>query len=164
MSGQRKTALLLHGLVDADRDWILEQLPAGQQTVLRGLLEEIQALRIPADAAKCIPQPAKDVLEDVLSEQACSLLCEEPVWVLSALLALPSASQWRTRLLDALRLDKRRMVEHAAVPTLAPRMRDALEARFGALIALGPVSVDTTVQQTHNWFGRIAAKVGAWRK
>ena len=45
----RQAALLLHALGSADREWVLNSLPALQRDELRGLLQELQDLGIPAD-------------------------------------------------------------------------------------------------------------------
>jgi hypothetical protein len=44
MSGHRRAALTLHGLQAQDKQWLLTQLPAQDQTILREHLQELDAL------------------------------------------------------------------------------------------------------------------------
>jgi hypothetical protein len=44
----RQAALLLHGLANADRDWLLGELASGQRRLLEALLAELHALGVPA--------------------------------------------------------------------------------------------------------------------
>lgn len=46
----RRAALLLHAMGQADRDWVLGQLPASGRERLRDLLRELAELGIPRDA------------------------------------------------------------------------------------------------------------------
>lgn len=50
-AGRRRAALTLHALAVPDREWLLAQLPTAHRTALRGLLDELHELGIPADAA-----------------------------------------------------------------------------------------------------------------
>jgi hypothetical protein len=45
----RRAALLLHAMAPADREWLLERLPAPAGQALRGLLAELSQLGIPPD-------------------------------------------------------------------------------------------------------------------
>lgn len=45
----RQAALLVHALDDADRSWVLSQLPAPQQERMQSLLSELGELGIPED-------------------------------------------------------------------------------------------------------------------
>ncbi|WP_211473813.1 hypothetical protein [Collimonas humicola] len=45
----RRTALLLHAMSAADRNWMLTRLGGAVQTSLNGMLDELAALGIPAD-------------------------------------------------------------------------------------------------------------------
>lgn len=45
----RRAALLLHAMAPADRDWLLERMPAPAGQALRGLLIELAELGIPPD-------------------------------------------------------------------------------------------------------------------
>jgi hypothetical protein len=49
MSGLRHTALVLHGLADADRAWMLGQLPPEQAGAVTQMLAELCELGIPND-------------------------------------------------------------------------------------------------------------------
>jgi hypothetical protein len=50
-AGTRKSALLLHALAHADREWIMAQLPEAERATLVALLAELESLGIPADRA-----------------------------------------------------------------------------------------------------------------
>jgi hypothetical protein len=47
----RRTALVLHALDDADREWLLSRLPVAQTEPLRELLRELVDLGLPRDAS-----------------------------------------------------------------------------------------------------------------
>ena len=47
----RKAAMLLHSMTQPDRRWMLERVGAAQRRRLEALLEELQALEFPIDAA-----------------------------------------------------------------------------------------------------------------
>ena len=47
----RRAALALHALARQDRRWVLDRLAPSQRQLVSGLLGELRALRIPADAA-----------------------------------------------------------------------------------------------------------------
>ncbi len=49
MDGYKKTALHLYGLGEADRQWLLEQLPENHQQRLTPMLVELAALGIPRE-------------------------------------------------------------------------------------------------------------------
>lgn len=51
MSSPRQVALMLHGLADADRAWLLGRLGPARVEVLEPLLAELRELGIPADPA-----------------------------------------------------------------------------------------------------------------
>lgn len=50
MSGVRQAAMVLHGLGDADREWMLSRLPPSRVDELRPLLDELRELGMPTDA------------------------------------------------------------------------------------------------------------------
>lgn len=51
MSSMRQAALTLHALNEADRRWVLEQLPQEERQPLLSLLRELAELGVPADAS-----------------------------------------------------------------------------------------------------------------
>jgi len=99
MSSPRQVALMLHGLADADRTWLLGRLGPAQVDVLEPLLAELRELGIPAD-----PALAAQALEPVAARGdaemhsitqtigACALpqlqlaLADEPQGVIAAVL------------------------------------------------------------------------------
>lgn len=60
MSGLRQAALVLHGLADADRAWMIGQLPAEQAGPVRELLAELCELGIPNDPSFAAQALASD--------------------------------------------------------------------------------------------------------
>lgn len=60
MSGLRQAALVLHGLADADRAWMLGQLPPEQAAPVRELLTELRELGIPHDPGLATQALASD--------------------------------------------------------------------------------------------------------
>lgn len=57
-AGARQTALLLHTMGEADRNWMLRQLPARERASAEQLLAELTALGVPAD---------RKLLQDVIA-------------------------------------------------------------------------------------------------
>lgn len=57
---ERRAALLVHALPPADREWLLESLPADQKASLASLLQELQDMNVPPDAQwlQTLLQPA----------------------------------------------------------------------------------------------------------
>jgi hypothetical protein len=62
----RRTALLLHSLSPADREWVLGRLHESVQATLRGLLHELGQLGIPADPALLAAVPDIEQVGDGL--------------------------------------------------------------------------------------------------
>lgn len=138
----RKAALLLHGLSEPDRAWLLAQLPAPQRALLERLLEELQALGIPADGelvaeavARSAPAAAGRAgspadgpeqriaeLERASPARLVKLLSGEPPGVVARLLQLREWP-WRAELLRQLgseRADRVRALQAAMGPGASP--------------------------------------------
>lgn len=137
-AGVRQAALLLHGMAAVDRTWLLDQLPAEQQTVLSTLLAELAELGVPAESAfvrqavvECEPAPARTL--NCLSAQQIAALAQwlhpEPPMLVAQLLAA-GPWPWEADLLSALDAVKRRQVQASlsAVQRAAGpgRLRDAI--------------------------------------
>jgi hypothetical protein len=65
MSGLRQAALVLHGLADADRAWMLGQLPPEQAGPVGELLAELRELGIPNDPGLAAQALARDPVHAV---------------------------------------------------------------------------------------------------
>jgi hypothetical protein len=105
-SSLRRTALLLHAMTPADRQWTLERLPDDRRPALRALLDELRDLGIPPDRSllagaalddamppieKCEPPLTRiDELIDMLRAadpaSLAAVLRDEPVKLIAALL------------------------------------------------------------------------------
>ncbi|HET7864520.1 MAG TPA: hypothetical protein VFL86_08950, partial [Burkholderiaceae bacterium] len=112
MSGQgpevaedpRRAALALHALARRDQRWVLDRLAPAQRRLVTGLLGELRALRIPADAsllkslraapAASAPVPRQDIEAPASPEALGEWLAHEPPFVVAAcLLDLPRDAQ-----------------------------------------------------------------------
>lgn len=118
MDGYRRAALTLHGLGEADRGWLLAQLPPADRARLTGLLEELRGLGMPADPALLSglaergPQPAAARLRAAPAKRMQAILAAEPARLAAAVLAI------------------RR--EEAVAPQLAAALVSCIEARLDA--------------------------------
>jgi hypothetical protein len=70
MSGVRQAALVLHGLADADRAWMLGQLPPEQAGPVRELLTELRELGIPNDPGLATQALASDPVHAIRTRPA----------------------------------------------------------------------------------------------
>jgi hypothetical protein len=70
MSGLRQAALVLHGLADADRAWMLGQLPPEQAAPVGELLAELRELGIPHDPAFASQALASDPVHAIRARPA----------------------------------------------------------------------------------------------
>lgn len=92
-SGVRRSALLLHAMQSADRDWVLAALPASQREELVALLGELGVLGIPADGEILrrftvgVGEARSPTLPDEAIGRLATLLQDEPPQVAAWLLA-----------------------------------------------------------------------------
>jgi len=96
-AGLRRAALALHALGQADRDWLLEQLPPQPRQTLGGLLAELTELGIAPDVevirAALSEKPPEPSLSAHEARALCLVLSEEAPAVRSLLLAALSAPE-----------------------------------------------------------------------
>jgi hypothetical protein len=146
MSGHRQAALALYALADADQDAILAELPAADQAILRGLLDELAELGFDKAAADGVhPKPSvagqdHAALMGATPAAMLTVLGHEPATLVAQLLALRSFP-WAAAFLDGLPPHRRAMVNDAqrAVATAAPapaRAQFLLDASAAAVRAL----------------------------
>jgi hypothetical protein len=147
----RRAALLLHALPEADRGWLLGQLPGPDRAGLGALLEELSDLGIAADRALLdevlggrspyratapeagappAPGPVGD-LRRVAPHRMAALLRNEPPGLVGAALALHDWP-WRAQVLTALGPVRARQAEELA----ARWERSGLAAEGGSAPAL----------------------------
>ena len=112
-SPAHRAALALHALPGDDRDWVLEALPADQQSMLQPLLRELEELGIPREAGlfdgvagsrreqAITAVDALRALDGAGVRRLAGLLAAEPPRVAVALLA-GGPWPWREQLLAGL--------------------------------------------------------------
>jgi hypothetical protein len=141
MSGHRQSALLLHELDEEDRQWLVEQIPNADRSILKELLGELQSLRIPTDGnllervkamrvdeSKNAPaQPAApgDTIRHASVQLMSDLLEREPVWLLAVILGI-EGWPWREQFLTQLEPMRRDAVRAAMREATAPRLKAVL--------------------------------------
>lgn len=132
--GLRKAALLLHSVSLADRQWLLGRMDTSQRAQLSSLIEEIDALGIPADRTLLhdvleLPRGLTDslvepenterlddlehllrVIDAAAPAWLAQILRDEPVELIASLLEMHEWS-WRHAMLGQLGVVKRRQIE-----------------------------------------------------
>jgi len=157
MSSPRQVALMLHGLADADRAWLLGRLPPAQVEVLEPLLVELRELGIPADPALTAqalePIAAQDdsemrgIMQTIAASTLPQLqlaLADEPQGVIAAILTAGNWP-WQEAFLAAqepakVRSIKELMRSPLGGPALHRCLLAALSQRLGGMPAALPVS------------------------
>jgi hypothetical protein len=136
---ERRAALVLHGLVEEDRDWVLARLSATERGKLRALLDELAELGLPKDAST-LAAPAEPFVAEIDAAPPArvhAVLRDEQDTTVATLLGL-HAWQWRRSVLRLLGRRRRvaiEQLERARLPALARRVRDELVAMFAAALA-----------------------------
>lgn len=154
MSDHRRAAVALHALAEADRDLILAELPAADQTTLRGHLRELRELGFAAGPEMGAAAGKADDPDPLVNAGAAAMLAvfaHEPAALLGQFLSLRDW-QWRAELLALLPPSRREQVRAAmaaAVPAPARRrfLLEAVAQRLaesaapvGARPAFGPLA------------------------
>lgn len=157
-----RAALVLHGLGEADRAWVLQALSVEQQGRLRPLLRELGELGIPADATlfgplverrppeqrAAGPEPLEQLEERELAGLAL-LLAAEPPRVAAVLLSARSW-RWRERVLARL--------PAAAVEAIHAVERpeaDALQAAVVAQVARQLQAQEPAAPRLRAWWSQV---------
>jgi hypothetical protein len=149
-SPAHRAALRLHALPEEDRAWVLAALPADQQSILRQLLRELEALGIPRDADLLQPFGEGDgdearspglplhALDAAAIRQLAAVLAAEPPRLAAALLAAGDW-EWREQLVAGLPValaDEVRQV--AGVSQQGPAFHRAVIAETARTLASAP--------------------------
>ena len=148
MSSTRQVALILHGLADADRAWLLGRLSPAQASMLEPLLAELRELGVPTDPAPAIHTHDAEMHRITQTIRACSLpqlqsaLADEPHGVIAAVLVAGSWP-WQDAFLAALEPAKARAIKdlmrsNPGGATLHPALLEELAQRLAAA-PLAPV-------------------------
>jgi len=149
----RQSALLLHGVGEADRNWILAQLAAEEREPLTQHLIELKGLGMPVDgslAARFLTQPLtqKDVREVKSAEcktfpdasvEAIHLLFEgEPMWLIAAVLSIRTWP-WHDAFINKLDTSRREQIRIEMRESVPIKLGLALVSRLEARL---PNAVD----------------------
>lgn len=158
MSSMRQAALALHALNEADRRWVLEQLPQAERQPLLALLRELAELGMPADAtllpaavvpyaaaAAAVQQPGPEArLERLPPAMVAAALRDEPRALVLAVLGC-RAWPWRAEVARALAIDPpladaggAERLAAVACRLLADRLDEGLPATVAAVAAEVP--------------------------
>lgn len=186
-TAERQAALALHSMQPADRSWMLERLPAAGRKQLQGLLDELNALGVPAQPQwmleRCLGGPAGEVrgnavpeptderqrLRSLSAQQAHRLLAGEPDRLIADVLQL-GPFPWQASLLDLLparRAGIEAMLDR--LPAAAGSRRKqvllrGLTARAAQLSAEpGPqVAPAAVLDRRHGWMASLLRRM--WRR
>jgi hypothetical protein len=168
MDSHRQSALLLHGLAEADRRWVLEHLDEEDRRILAEHLTELSSLGIPRDptlidAIKSPSRAAPTPMHVASAPQMQALLGDEPLWLVQYILALDDWP-WRQAFLDGLTARQRKGLAAAEFAPLGPKLaeclRNQLEQRLrdsarpaDRSIRPAPVGLFKTMQRAlREWF------------
>jgi len=118
---RRRAALLLHSIVPADRQWLLDRLPPAQRSAIQALLDELTALGLPVDSElvrSALAEPAAVPLDDTTALRAASgqriaqLLVDEPDRLIARVLRCGPWPWQEAVLIHIGASRRRRVVEH----------------------------------------------------
>lgn len=144
MTAHRQSALLLHGLNDSDRRWILGRLDEDNRRVLAEHLAELETLGIPADPrfvqAVLPTSETQDPLRSASAAQMVAVLANEPLWLVRQVLALENWP-WRQEFIARLTPGQQRLMT-SPPPVLRGRVAERL--RWHVSQRLGQVAVAET--------------------
>ena len=134
MTGERKAALALAALNDADRAWMLERLPQQRRARVASMLGELGEMRVSFDrelARQLVPPPR----EEAPAAGFLHVLEREPDWLVALVLRARNWS-WRDAFLQRAGAERARRLAHdapAAPAKLAAALVAALEAKVRAV-------------------------------
>ena len=118
MNGERKAALALASLAQADRAWLLERLPEEPRARVSALLGELSEMRVSFD---------RELLRQLGSGQEETQERHEPVDPAAAALALESEPDWAAALVQ-------RRHPSRGVPRITAKALAAIVAAFEARV------------------------------
>ncbi len=163
MSVARQTAMVLAGLPQAERDWVLNHLPPARARALASMVDEALHLGIRAEGAmltrlidaldhQASPEDARAYLDLARAEAMCALLADSPAVLIARLLA---AHPWRWREAFIARFSgpqKREVIEalreqHGEAPQLAQALIEEIAQRLRA----SPVAAPPPIKNKNAW-------------
>ena len=153
----RRAALALHALARRDQRWVLDRLAPAQRRLVSGLLGELRALRIPADAAllkslrapATAPRPRTDAQPPARLEVLGEWLAREQPFVVAACL------------LDLAR-DQQDQVLARLAPSQATAARTLMAGGLEQAHALR-AAVRASLQARHAQAGSAPGRPDGWR-
>ena len=166
---RRSAALMLHGMSDADRAWAWSRLDDTHRQALTPLLQELQDLGVPRDAAllgdavaadpvapSAAPRTARQHVAAADAVQVADALAAEPAGLVRRLLAL-GPWPWQDAVLAALRTRRADAFEPVDQNIDAPAtaLDEALLARLAD--RLSQVSATTRADAPTWWSGLLQA-------
>lgn len=174
----RHAALLLHAMPATDRQWLLAQLTAAERTPLLALLEELEALGMPADCAmlaKTIatnapplktdarigsPEQMRAAIGRVTPQRIMQMISAEPPALIAALLAIADWP-WHGAVLAQLDPLRRGQVKDVLQRNAkcAPGLAEHLVALLTLRLRDGPRQ-DAPPQQPEGWPAALCVR---WR-
>ena len=135
----RQSALVLHGLSDTDRQWLLTQLPEEKQALLSEHLQELKQMGLPADrelvssllatsqVGNAHEYSSHSRLHQTDSSAILQILANEPAWLIGAVLSA-EAWPWREPIYEGLDASKRERVKSALRHPMPAKLRQSLTA------------------------------------
>lgn len=181
MPGYRQSALVLHGLSEADQRWILARVEDDDQRVLGAHLTELKSLGIPADpalteaaaSASATMGPtnssrrpiAADPLMTASAAQVGIALADEPIWLVRQVLALEDWP-WRQEFLASLAPGRRERLTptNGAPISVSGKLAECLRAHLSSRLVTGDFdgATDQAVQASRNLLPTLRQAVRRW--
>ena len=144
MSAYRQAALLVHGLGEEDRAWMLGQLAPAERDVISAQLAELRELGIPPDAQllkqaievrTCTSADSAPTVGNATATQMGQVLKGEPVWFQQHVLSL-DAWPWAESFLEQSAIGQARQADGRLDALKGPKFEAAMRARLEARLKL----------------------------
>jgi hypothetical protein len=168
-AAQRRSALALHSMSSADREWMLARLPAEAGARLTALVDELRSLGLPPDpqlVKSAVSAPAVAALGHAARPpvlRLAALLSDEPARLVAhALTTLPPED--RERVMDALPLARRPRIrtellaiERRLTPP-APALVEAIAQELRASVPIGQAPAPRALDRLRARLRRLAGR------
>ncbi|HEX7640593.1 MAG TPA: hypothetical protein VF472_00125 [Burkholderiaceae bacterium] len=174
----RQSALLLHGIGETDRRWILAQLTDDQRRDLSTQLAELKELGMPPDRSLAeellaggvratVPHAPRmaaaadgtgAALRLAPAQAVLQLLKEQPAWLIAAVLSV-EAWPWREAIYAALNASTRERVKQATGTKLPHKLAVALVADLESRLVSVEVEAEPDAAA-----GRLSRLIGGFRQ
>jgi hypothetical protein len=151
--GYKKAALRIHGLIETDRQWVLDKLPERERNELNAFLAQLNEMKVPggnstfsdlidrasgnyqdmAAAGRALSPSKVDAVNTANSDSVISILTREPDWLI-ALVLLSSEWDWTESFIRSLDSDRRTRI-YALIKEMSPRLQPKLQETIIELLA-----------------------------